>query len=134
MRKNNLNPQRHSAGAHITADKAIADHISKLYEGVTGEDIYKCLKSVRFYNKLLLCENSIKRTFIKGALGLIKGGDSFSDMIIDTTPKEVCKDINESLIELYEGAIDEAVHRIEEYYHAIISNDHLDEFFNRNFL
>lgn len=134
MRKNNLNPQRHNAGAHITADRTIADHVSKFYEGVTGEDIYKCLKSVRFYNQLLLCENNIKRTFIKVILRLIKGGASFSDMIIDINPKEICKDINESLIKLYEGAIDEAVHRIEEYYNAIISDDHLDEFFNRNFL
>lgn len=134
MRRNNLDPQRHSAGAHIVPDKTVANHISKLYEKVTGEEIYKCLKAVRFYNKLLLCQNGIKRRIIKGVLGLIKGGDSFSHMIINVEPNKKCIDVNKKLLDLYESAIDEALHRVEEYYNAIKRDDYLDEFFNRNFL
>lgn len=134
MRRNNLNPQRHSAAAHIVPNKVISMHIANLYDKVTGKEIYRCLKSVKFYNKLLLCENGIKRIFIKGLLGLIKGGDGFSHMIINVEPNIKCIDVNKKLIDLYEDAIEEAIHRVEEYYHAIKNHDYLDEFFNRNFL
>ena len=134
MRRNNLSPQRHSAGAHIIPNRVIATHIANFYDNVNGKEIYKCLKSVRFYNKLLLCPNGIKRRFIKGLLGLIKGGEGFSCMIINVEPNRKCIDINKKLLELYEKAVDEAVHRVEEYYNAIKNNDNLGEFFNRNFL
>ncbi|WP_346917208.1 zinc dependent phospholipase C family protein [Clostridium sp.] len=134
MRRNNLSPQRHSAGAHIIPNKVTATHIANLYDNVNGKEIYKCLKAVRFYNKLLLCQNSIKRRAIKGLLGLIKGGEGFSRMIINVEPNIKCIDINKKLLELYENAVDEAVHRVEEYYNTIKSNDSLGEFFNRNFL
>ena len=134
MRRNNLSPQRHSAGAHIIPNRVTATHIANFYDNVNGKEIYKCLKSVRFYNKLLLCQNSIKRRFIKGVLGLIKGGEGFSRMIINVEPNRECIDINKKLLELYEKAVDEAVHRVEEYYNAIKNNDNLGEFFNRNFL
>ena len=134
MRRNNLSPQRHSAGAHIIPNRVTATHIANFYDNVNGKEIYKCLKSVRFYNKLLLCPNSIKRRFIKGLLGLIKGGEGFSCMIINVEPNRKCIDINKKLLELYEKAVDEAVHRVEEYYNAIKNNDNLGEFFNRNFL
>lgn len=134
MRRNNLSPQRHSAGAHIIPNKVIAAHIASIYDNVSGKEIYKCLKSVRFYNRLLLCENNLKRKIIKGLLGLIKGGEGFSRMIINVEPNIKCIEINKKLLNLYEEAIDEAVHRVEEYYSAIKSNDNLGEFFNRNFL
>jgi len=134
MRRNNLSPQRHSAGAHIIPNRVTATHIANFYDNVNGKEIYKCLKSVRFYNKLLLCPNGIKRRFIKGLLGLIKGGEGFSCMIINVEPNRKCIDINKKLLELYEKAVDEAVHRVEEYYNAIKNNDNLGEFFNRNFL
>ncbi|MEW8995181.1 zinc dependent phospholipase C family protein [Clostridium sp.] len=134
MRRNNLSPQRHSAGAHIIPNRVTATHIANFYNNVNGKEIYKCLKAVRLYNKLLLCQNSIKRRFIKGLLGLIKGGEGFSHMIINVESNRKCIDVNKKLLELYENAVDEAVHRVEEYYNAVKNNDNLGEFFNRNFL
>ncbi len=133
MRRNNLNPRRHSAGEHIADDRVIASHISPFYEKIKDDEIYKCLKSVRFYNKLLLSSNNFKKCFIKGALKIIKGGESFSNMIINDNPNPKCKKINEDLLILKENAIDEAVHNIEKYYYAVKDNNKLSERFNCNF-
>lgn len=134
MRRNNLNPQAVNAGAHIIPDKNNAKLIARFYEEISQEEIYKSLKSVRFYNKLLMCENSFKRKVIKGSLSKVKGCQSFSHMIINVVPNPKCKGIIDKLLMLYDKSIDEAVQRIEEYYMNLNSDAPISERFNRNFV
>lgn len=134
MERNGVSPQRQNAGAHINANKEVAKHICNLYQGLEEVHIYKCLKSVRFYNSLLTCENEVKRKFIKGVLKKIKGGDSFSDMIINLHPDPKAKDIINNLVNLYEKALEEAIQLISAYYTTIITDSKINKGFNKNFL
>lgn len=133
MRKNNLCPQEVNAGHHIIPTKKNARIISQFYHGVNELEIFKALKSVRFYNQLLLCQNELKRRVIKGGLSKIKGGQSFSHMIINVIPNPKCKKIIDKLMMIYEKSIDEAVQIIEEYYINLKNDTPINERFNRNF-
>ncbi len=133
MRENNLSPQQVNAGNHIVASKEVSKIIAQFYTGISSEQVYKSLKSVRFYNELLLCQNKFKRNIIKGALGKIKGGDSFSHMIINVVPNPKCKVIVNKLMLLYENSIDEAIQMIEGYYSAIMEDAPIHQRFDRNF-
>lgn len=133
MRINNQSQQLVNAGNHISATWENARIIAKFYEQVNEQQIYRSLKSVRVYNQLLLCQNSFKRTVIKGVLSKVKGGESFSHMIINVVPNPKCKEILNKLVELYENSIDEAVQIVEEYYEGIKSDAPISKRFNRNF-
>lgn len=134
MERNKVNPQRQNAGEHIKPNKEVAKHICNLYEGIDEGHIYKSLKAVRFYNSILTCENEVKRKFIKGVLKKIKGGDSFSDMIINLHPDPKAKDIINNLVNLYENALEEAIQLMSSYYTSIKTDSKIDQRFNKNFL
>lgn len=133
MRKHNLSPQSVSAGKHIIPTKENSKIIAKFYDGISESQILESLRSVRFYNKLLLCENNLKRNIMKGVLSKIKGAESFSHMIINVIPNPKCKNNIDKLLILYEKSIDEAVQIIEEYYRNLNSDKSIGERFNRNF-
>ncbi|WP_040192701.1 zinc dependent phospholipase C family protein [Clostridium culturomicium] len=133
MRKSNLSPQSVNAGAHIIPTRKNARIISLFYEKISEGEIFKALKSVRFYNELLMCQNDLKRKMIKGGLSKIKGGESFSHMIINVVPNPNCKSIIDKLLVLYDKSTDEAVQMIEEYYRNLTSDAPISERFNRNF-
>lgn len=133
MRSNNESPQKISAGKHIVASKECSKVISQFYDGIDSGEIYKALKSVRFYNEILLCQNNLKRNVVKGILENIKGAKSFSDMIINVVPNPKAKKIIDELIRLYEISIYEAVQIIEEYYYGLNNKSSINERFNRNF-
>lgn len=133
MRKNNLSPQTINAGAHIISTRKNARIISRFYEGISEGEIFKALKSVRFYNQLLMCQNDFKRNIIKGGLSKIRGAQGFSRMIINVVPNQKCKSIIAKLLILYDKSIDEAVQMIEEYYRNLTSDAPINERFNRNF-
>lgn len=133
MRKNNLSPQKINAGAHIIPTKKNARIIAAFYEGINEKEILKSLKSVRFYNELLMCQTDLKRKVIKGGLAKIKGGKGFSNMIINIAPNPKCKGTIDKLLILYEKSIEEAVQMIEEYYLNIESDAPINERFNKNF-
>lgn len=133
MRGNNLNPQEVNAGAHIIATRKNAKIISSFYQTINEDDIYKSLKSVRFYNQILMCQNEFKRKIIKGGLSKIKGSESFSKMIINIVPNPKCKSSIDKLLVLYDKSVDEAVQMIEEYYENLNNDTPISKRFNRNF-
>lgn len=133
MRANNLSPQAVNAGNHIIATKEAARIIAEFYKQITEKQIYTSLKSVKFYNELLLCQNNLKRNIIKGGLGKIKGGTSFSHMIINVVPNPNSKYMINKLMMLYENSINEATQMVEEYYGEMMKDAPINKRFNRNF-
>ncbi len=109
------NPVGHVLTDHIHPTISNAQIISEFYSGVTPKQIKKSLKSMIFYNKLLLANTDFKRNII---YTLLKATGNYTEMhglIVNQNPNPLCEDSNKKLMELYEQAKMRAVTFIHDF-------------------
>ncbi len=133
MLKNNKNPISFKPTGHIAANRCYADCISKFYDGVSGEDIYKALKSMKFYLNFMVAPSKLKRFIIYGGLKITGNYENMSSLIMSYESDNNLAGIGEQLLNLYNNAIQPAADIISEYYKSLGTNSPLNNRFFRNF-
>lgn len=133
MQKNNKNPVSFKPTGHIEINRGYADCISKFYDGVSGEDIYKALKSMKFYLNFMVAPSKLKRAVIFSGLKLTGNYEKMSSLIMSYEPDKDLSEIGERLINLYNNAIQPSADIIGQYYKSLGSNSPLNNRFFRNF-
>lgn len=101
-----LNPVKHSLTGHIRPTKENAGVITGFYTGTTEQEVLKALRSMIFYNKLLLAENNVKRKIILDILRKTGNYEEMHGLIVSPSGNPLCRDSNEKLFSLYQMAVE----------------------------
>lgn len=133
MLKNNLDPISFKPTSHIIPTEKNSQVISGFFEEVTKDDVFKALKSMKFYLNFLVSPSRIKRNLISAGLKLSGNYEGMIGLLMSYEPVEECKQINEKLYQLYKEAIKPTAQLIEEYKTAIYNNNNLNDRFNKDF-
>lgn len=115
MVNNGLNPLRHKLTGHILADPKVSRVIRNFFPRLSAHKIRRSLKGMKFYDKLLLAPNHLKRTLILGTMKLIGQYDNLHGMMVNLKPNPSCTESNQELLHRYHHAVDIAVHLIQNF-------------------
>ncbi|HBV67049.1 MAG TPA: hypothetical protein DEF04_01850 [Clostridiales bacterium] len=133
MLKNNFNPILFKPTSHIAVSSRSARVISWFFDGISEKDVYRALKSMKFYLDFLVSPGRIKRSLIILGLRLSGNYESMSGLIMGFEPIKRCIEINDALYRLYTESVEPASMLIAEYYRSIDMRDELSERFKRSF-
>ncbi len=133
MLKSNLNPVTFRPTSHIAANSRSARVISWFFDGVSEKDVYKALKSMKFYLDFLVSTNRAKRALITAGIRMSGNYDSMSGLVMSFEPVKECIEINDALYRLYIEAVEPASMLIAEYYRDMDTEKELSQRFKRNF-
>ena len=100
---------------HIAATRENAAVIAPFFKKATQAQVYKALRSMRFYNNLLRAPHFPKRQLVLAALRLSGNYTEMHGMMIAKKPIPACKDSNLRLSKLFEKALAACVPLCEEY-------------------
>lgn len=119
MLRDEYSPLTHELTDHIHTGMRQAEIISRYFNGVTPIQIRKALKSMRFYNHLLIAPHLPKRVLILLLLKLTGNYKEMHGLLVNRKPNPDCEDSCRELFLLYKGARKEAVLEIEHYRECI---------------
>lgn len=107
--------------------------IASVIKGLKPEDVEVSLRSMRFYIKLLVTKNAVKRNLLLGAMKVLGCYQSLEGQVLRKEVIPACEESNETLEELFQNAIPEAVNAIENLWNVLLGQEALSERFQRNF-
>ena len=94
---------------HIVPSRENAAVIAPFFAGVTEKQVYRALRSMRFYNGLLRAPHQPKRAFVRLCLRLTGNFREMQGMMFAKNPLPACQDSNLRLEKLLNGAADRCV-------------------------
>lgn len=118
---------------HLKASEFNAHTIVRFFPTVTEPQIYKSIKSIRWYCNMLVAPKAYQRWVINTALKLAGSYDSIHGMIINYQPNPACVTTRTTLEHLYQQAVPLAVDLIMEYQAYLSGDRNLDERFDHTF-
>lgn len=133
LANDNLDPVKTILTKHINANEKNASIISNFYSNISNQEMNKTIKSMIFYLNALVAPSKLKRNTI---FFLLKAANKYDDMhglIINYSPNSKCKEINNTLLDIYKNRINEAKILIENFTDSVDTNINLDSEFNRTF-
>jgi len=133
MIKNKKEPLSFNPTAHIIPNLKNAKCISWFYKGITYKEIFKALKSLKSYLKVLVAPGYLKRSIIITVLRLSGNYENMIGLIMNYEENPTCTEISNNLYDLYTKAILPTTNLINEYFKNIKSSQPINKRFNRNF-
>lgn len=115
MVEDGYNPLTQSLTEHIYPTNFNASIIKSFFEGVTKEEIQTSLKSMKWYNKLVLAPFPAKRWFVYALLKISGNYKEMHGLIVNYKANPKCMDSNDKLNAMYENALKQAAVLICEY-------------------
>ncbi len=109
------NPVKIPSAIHVIPSKENAQIIAPFFAPITKKQALTALKSVRFYNKLLLCNNPVKGGIIDIALTLCGKHGFIHGMLVTGKPLPDCEDSNLRLRDLLNESVDECIRLISDF-------------------
>lgn len=127
------NPITYRPTGHLKASDFYAETIARFFPSIGKRNIFKSIKSIRFYCNLLVAPSPRRRKLIFAALKLAGSYDSIHGMIINYQPNPACRPLCATLEGLYQQAIAAAVELIPGYQAYLLGDQKLDARFNHTF-
>ncbi len=118
---------------HIHPSKDRAEVISRFYADVTPEEIFRALRSMVFYNRLLCAPGRGKRWIIRTILRLSGHYREMNGLLVDEKPDPVCRDSDEILLKRYQAAIPKAAGLIRDFEESARGNLPYDPLYRYTF-
>lgn len=131
--KNGFNPIKQELTNHINPSIKNAKVISDFFPTISDNDIKKSLKSMIFYNKLLIAPSHLKRNVIYSLLRLTGNYEEMHGLIINYEKNPECIDSTKKLFQLYKKSISLAISLISEYENYLYNNTCLNDIYRYNF-
>lgn len=127
------NPLREKLTRHLCATDENAEVVVRFWKTLTAKKVKKAISSMCFYCNFFVTESRFKRSFVNGAFKLIGKYDELKGLFVNPEANPECKNSNEQLDLRFNAAIDIAVETIKNYYAQLLSDEPLDEIFDRTF-
>ena len=117
--KDGYDPIRKCLTNHIIPSLENAKVISEFFDKVEDFEVEKALKSMIFYNKLLIAPSKLKRKAIFLLLKLTGNYENMHGLFINFESNPKCIDSTLKLLELYDNAKENAIKLINEFEETI---------------
>ena len=117
--KDGYDPIRKCLTNHINPSLENAKVISEFFDKVEDLEVEKALKSMIFYNKLLIAPSKLKRKAIFLLLKLTGNYENMHGLFINFESNPKCIDSTLKLLELYDNAKENAIKLINEFEETI---------------
>lgn len=128
-----MNPIRQSLVDHIIPSMENANVIKEFYDSVSEKQVYKALKSMIFYNKLLVAPSIIKRIFIYLLLKITGNYKEMSGLIVNYNKNFNCNDSTLKLLHLFEKAKKLSIELINEFNMNLNGDSKLSDIYKHTF-
>ncbi|MBO4749277.1 MAG: zinc dependent phospholipase C family protein [Lachnospiraceae bacterium] len=116
-----LDPVRTKLTGHLVPSGKNARVVSKFYEGISQEDVFKAMKDMVWFLNALVLPNKLARGLVYRLLKAVKQYDTKHGLIINYEKNEECTDSTERLLSLSEDAVVLATELIDSF--PELSND-----------
>ena len=133
MLSDGLNPVAHVLTDHIRPARANAEIVAPFYPGVTARQAERALRSMIFYNQVLLARTDGKRKLLYAALRAAGKYQQLSGHIVDPQGDPVCADSNAGLLERYGLALDRMPELLRAFDRYLAGAEDLPELFDHTF-
>jgi len=140
LKKEGEDPFKKDLVSHIVVSKAFSEVIARFYDGlgetltaVGGKDIYRALKSMLFYNRLMQGKNPLKRGIVNASLKLSGNYPEMHGMMFSLKDIEKCADSNMRLEKLFKKAEENCLLLTDEFISFVNSGKPLSDRFNPTF-
>ena len=133
MLKDGLDPVRHPLAGHIEATRDNARIIQPFLTPLTTEQIYKAMKSIIFYQKLLRVPHAWKRLFMDTLLRLSGNYTKMHGLMLRPQGIPECQDSSLRLEKLMNRAAGRCLSLIDNYMEHIYKFRPLDKYFYNTF-
>ena len=132
MRKDGLDPITYPIGDFVIVSEEASKHIAPFY-GLTTQDIFKALKSMRFYKNILVAKHLTKRLFLRFILKCSLQYDQLQGHLYKLKDHPQLIASVQKLFLLLCGTIEETAKQLDLFDHSM--EDHLpfDQRLERNF-
>lgn len=126
-------PLRQCLTKHIQPSLFNAGCIAPFFPGVEIPEVYKALRSMVFYNRLLLAPSAWKRQLIFLLMRLTRNYPEMHGMVMSRTPNPACRDSTEELLSRYDRAVPLAVSLITQYVDSLKTGEPLSHVYQHTF-
>lgn len=110
-----LDPVRTKVTGHLVPSGKNARVVSRFYEGITQEEIFKAMKDMVMVLDYLVLPQKFKRAVVLGVFKIVGQYEGKHGLIINYEKNPDCADSTERLIELMDPAADLAVRLIDSF-------------------
>ncbi|NLK93782.1 MAG: zinc dependent phospholipase C family protein [Clostridiales bacterium] len=117
---------------HLIFNEEELSYIAEHYN-FPNKIIKKSVKSMAFFNNILINPNPLIRRSIEFILKMTGNSADMKGLIMNYEPNPNCYESNITLKELLDNGVNKAVSLITEYYENLDLDTNLNERFNRNF-
>lgn len=128
-----LNPITYHPAMHINASESAARTIAHFFPPVKERQIFRAIRSMRWYCDMLVAPQPWKRKLIFRLLKLGGCYDNIHGMVINYKPNPSCAVMCTTLENLYLQAVPAAVELISNYQAYLLGDQKLDARFNHTF-
>lgn len=133
MEQEEKDPFTYHPAVSICSTKKGNEVISSLFPAISPDEVFQCLKGMKFYTGLLVCRTECKRKILLFLLKLLGCYDSMEGQVMRKESNPQCEASNEELVPMYQKAVDEAVEALCNLYACIRGEEELSERYYRNF-
>ena len=133
LEKQGIEPLSAKLTEHIAASARNADTIAPFFEGITGKQVLKSLRSMCRYNELLRAPHALKRFAVETILHLSGNYREMHGMMMAKKPIAACRDSNLRLEKLMRKAEDLCVRLAENFMGYLEGKTELCDTFDRTF-
>ena len=133
MERDGYDPVLHKLTNHIAPSAKNAVIIRQFFDGVSGEQIRRALKSMIFHNNLLIAPSGGKRLFINTLLTVTGNYKEMHGLVVNPDGNPECDDSTERLWSLYQEARGLAASLIHEYRGYLDGSARLNPIYNYSF-
>lgn len=131
--KEHKNPLTADLARHIVSSPENAAAISAFFPDLSDKEIEKSLDSIKWFSKLLVSPNHVKRTALVTGLKAAGKYDAMGGLLVNFEPNPKCADSCQTLFHFLKNAIHPTLTLMEEYYAHLDEDEPLNERFQRNF-
>lgn len=133
MVRDGCDPVRHKLTSHIVPSQQSAAVISKFFAGTAESEVQEALRSMIFYNDLLVAPSPVKRGLICAVLACTGNYANMRGLLVNYRPNPACRDSCERLETLFDAAKEYAVQVIPSYARIVRGEAEFDERFRLTF-
>ncbi len=133
MIKDGLDPIRHKLTEHIHPAMDSAAVIAPFFQGVSSRQVFKALRSMIFYNNLLVAPHEWKRLAIRTILQLTGNYREMHGLMVNGKANPLCADSCIRLEKLMDKAVERCLSLTANLMEAEESGDCLDPYFDKTF-
>lgn len=133
MVRDGLDPLRHSLTGHIRPTAGNAAVIADFFPDITQEQAERALRSMVWYNRLLLAPGAGKRALICAVLKLSGNYEAMRGQLVNRTTNPACLDSSIRLEKLMEKAVPLSVRLSGNFLDFLEKSGRLDPYFEKTF-